>query len=310
MTSVTAAMEYSLENIPLTYGQIVEEIAGILPLPRATIEHRVWMEALQLGWNVGKDAQRFGVTSHEYGPQMERLYRESDGFIFETLVFWATPLRRSWIGEALDRMHKHAHTIGVRSSEMRVLIFGDGAGNDSLFLAENGFHVDYFDVPGSVTYDFALKRFRRRCSLGKEIRVLGAYEDCLSGDYDAVVSFEVLEHLPDPRTAIRDLASVLKTGGIALVTESFGYCLPSFPTHLRSNLRFAGKTPFLFLSNGMRLSWQSREVIFRPMEFMRLERSCFRDFLGLVKNREVRRAWRVHRFKALKRAFLPLGGER
>ncbi len=291
------AVGYSLENIPITYRRIVEEIADVTSLPRDAVEHRVWMEALQLGWNVGRDVKRFGATPHEFDSRMER------SFIFETLVFWATPFRQQWIFQALDRIHHHACARGVSASEMRILLLGDGAGNDSFFFARNGFSVDYFDVPGSATYNFAVSRFRRQGFLGKEIRVLGAYEDCLSGGYDAVVSFEVLEHLPDAPAAIRDMAAALSAGGIALVTESFSYCLPSFPTHLRSNVRFAGRTPFLFLSNGLRLGWYSRAPLFRPMEFVKVDRSRLRDSFALVMDKNVFRTWRVHRLRELRRVL-------
>ena len=69
---------------------------------------------------------------------MRKLYRDGDGFIFETLVFWARPFRQKWIVHALERLVLHARACGTDLSQLRVLILGDGAGNDSLFLAQNG----------------------------------------------------------------------------------------------------------------------------------------------------------------------------
>lgn len=268
------------------------------------------METLQLGWNVANDVERFDVTPHEFDSRMERLYREGDGFIFETVVFWATPVRQKWLSQALDRICQYAAERGVSRSDVHILMLGDGAGSDSSFLAKNGFQVDYFDVPGSATYDFALRRFDRLGFLNNSIRVIGKYEDCLAGNYDVVFSFEVLEHLPDPVAAIQDLADALKNGGMALVTESFGVCTPGFATHLRSNLRFAGRTPFLFLSNRLKLEWYSRETLFRPMQFMKVERYRPQDFLGLVNDRNVRRVWCRHRIRDLKRALEDHMGKR
>jgi SAM-dependent methyltransferase len=174
---------------------------------------------------------------------------------------------------------------------LRVLMLGDGAGNDSIFLAQTGINVDFFEVPFSRTYDFALKRFASRDLLGGRIRVLESYADCLSGQYDVVISFEVLEHLPDPPAAIRDLSVMLKEGGIALITEAFSYLADNLPTHLEANRQYAGRTPFLFLRNGMLLRWYSPDPLFKPMEFVKQQRPELKNFFSLVSDATVTRLW-------------------
>ena len=64
-----------------------------------------------------------------------------------------------------------------------------------------------------------------------------------------VVCFEVLEHLPEPEQAIRDIATMVKPAGIALITEDFGDIAEHLPTHLKSTSSLAGTTPFLFLKS-------------------------------------------------------------
>ena len=149
----------------------------------------------------------------------------------------------------------------------------------------NGFQVDYFDFPGSKVYDFVTKRFKHYGVLENGINIITNYDACLAGDYDVIVSFEVLEHLPDPLKAIFDIRSMLKIGGIALITEAFADLTDNLPTHLESNRKFKGKTSFMFLKHGMVLSWYA--PFFKPMEFTKQEEGSLKDYFFIWKDRNV-----------------------
>ena len=283
------------------FGEIVEEIVEFTDLPRDEVGRRVWMEAVDLGWNVSRDAARFSVVANKYSDEMIQLYREGDGFIFETLVFWSKPDRQCWSKHAVDRVRFYASRAGLKPHAVKILILGDGTGNDSLFLIAQGFSVDYFDVPGSKTFDFAVKRFEHYGVLNRCINVLSDYNSCLSRRYDVVISFEVLEHLPQPLAAIRDINSMLKDGGIALVTEAFEFVSSKFPTHLETNAKYAGRTPFLFLKNGMMLTWYSREPKLKPMEFVAVQkRPSIKTLLNLLADRNIRNSWLMPKMRRLK----------
>lgn len=71
----------------MTFEAIVDEIATHLDLPSQAVSQRLWMEALEGSWYVRQQVKTYGVTSHD--EHMERLYKEGDGFIFETLAFWS-----------------------------------------------------------------------------------------------------------------------------------------------------------------------------------------------------------------------------
>ena len=258
--------------LPLSYEAIVDEICRFTGAPAEEVAPRVWREAVELGWNVGRDAEAFGITPHCYDERMEALYREGVGFIFETMVYWAKPGRQEWSSKAADRLARYAAAVGIEAAGLSLLLLGDGAGNDAIFFARSGFQVDYFDVPGSKTYDFAVKRFVHYDLLNRSVRLVSDYRSCFEKRYDAVVSFEVLEHLPDPRAAIADIGKLLKPGGIALITEGFGAVSADLPTHLRCNARLDGRTPFIFHQCGMELSWYSRAPLFKPVEFVRVEK--------------------------------------
>ncbi len=275
-------------ELPRTFIEIVEEITRFTSLPREEVEHRVWMQAIEPGWNVLNDVARFGVTPFVNNEKMNELYQKGDGFIFETMVFWAKLGRTRWTQEALERVDLYARRSGKSNNEIRILIFGDGTGNDSLYFADHGFQVDYFDVPGSVTFDFAIKRFNEYGLLGHCIRTISDYRSCLSGNYDVVISFEVLEHLPDPPTTIKDFALMLKTGGIALVTDDFGDITHHLPTHLKTNSKYLGRTPFLFLKQNMLLSWYSSHTLFKPMEFVMVAKVSVYNWLSLIRDDNVR----------------------
>jgi SAM-dependent methyltransferase len=278
-------------HLPTTFREIVDEIVRFTDISREEVEHRVWMQALEPGSNVLEDVRRFGATPHEYDDQMLRLYRDGNGFIYETMVFWPKPMRSRWTHQALERIRLYADRIGRSAEQIDILILGDGVGNDSLFLAEHGFRVHYFDVPGSRTYEFAMKRFEHYDSLGDRIRPVPDYASCLQGRYDVVLCFEVLEHLPDPVQAIRELGTMLKKGGIALITEDFGDIVDRLPTHLRISSGLVGTTPFLFLNNRMVLSWYSREWLFKPMEFVKVERLTLAHRWQLLRDPWVRGAY-------------------
>jgi SAM-dependent methyltransferase len=276
-----------LVPLPISYEAIVDEICRFTQIPAAEVARRVWREALELGWNVGRDAEAFGVTPHCYDERMEALYREGMGFIFETMVFWAKPNRQEWSYQALGRLRRYSIAMGPEAAELSLLLLGDGVGNDAIFFARNGFKVDYFDVPGSKTYDFAVKRFEHYELLNQSVRLISDYDSCFEKQYDAVLSFEVLEHLPDPRAAIADIGKLLKPGGIALITESFGLTPAHLPTHLRCNVCLDGRSPFIFHECGMELSWYSRTPLFRPMEFVRVKKKRPLGSARLLINGEV-----------------------
>jgi len=219
---------------------------------------------------------------------MIRLYTEGDGFIFDSLIFWSKQSRRLWVEHALDRIRMHAGRMGIPIQDLCILMFGDGPGNDSLFLAKCGLKVDYFEVPGSKTFEFAVKRFQHHGMWEHSIMPIYDYQSCLQGQYDVVLSFEVLEHLPEPMEAIRGINAALKRGGIAIITEDFGDLAGYLPTHLRSGARYLGTTPFLFLKNHMVLSWYSQDELFKPYEFVKVEQISVSDWMQLVRDYNVR----------------------
>lgn len=236
-------------------AEVIAEIAELTATDPSEVAYRFERELDSLGWNVSRDVERFGVTPHRFDDRMIALYRDGDGFIYETLAFWLRPYRQRWIELALER-------IRALGPDAHVLMLGDGAGSDSLFLSRNGVSVDYCDFPGSRTFDFAVRRFQKH-----HAKVNVIHRDQLGSGYDAVISFEVLEHLPNPMAELRIISGCLRPHGIALVTEAFEGVKPSLPTHLSSNTRFAGKLPSMCAEVGLSLSWHGPD--WKPWEFIK-----------------------------------------
>jgi SAM-dependent methyltransferase len=303
----SAAVEREPTSFDSGFHGLVDEITCLTGLPRAEVERRVWTEALQTGTNVVEDMARFGVEAHVYNAAMEKLYREGDGFIFETLVYWLKPERQKWTKAAIERLRLHAEAKGVRLADLKILLLGDGTGSDAIFLAKRGCRVVVFDIPGSKVMEFAIRRFRSRDLLDSEIEIEENYDRCLTSEFDAVISFEVLEHLSDPVKAIRDIGRMLKPGGIALITEAFGGIGRYLPTHLLSNRRYYGQTAFLFCKNGMKLRWYNKDPLFKPLEFIKESKNVPKDLLALAADRSVLKAWvdgRVFRMKQMIKAAI------
>jgi SAM-dependent methyltransferase len=268
-------------KLPLTFEEIVAEIVHFTDIPQKEVEYRVWMQALEPGWNILNDVKNYQVTPHLFDDNMIRLYQEGDGFIFETLVFWAKSFRYQCTQHALKRIELHAKSEDRSPNELRILIFGDGTGNDSLFFASNSLNIYYYDIPGSKTYDFATQRFDYYGYLGRSIHPLPDYSSCFTQPYDVVITFDVLEHLQEPKKVITDVGSIIRTGGIALITEDFEDIIDRLPTHLQKNTRYIGKLPFLLLKNNMKLTWYNREYLFKPMEYKKVDRLTNMDRLNL-----------------------------
>jgi SAM-dependent methyltransferase len=246
-------------------ASLVSEIVALTGADRSNVERRLQMELAQLGWNVSRDAERFQISPHRFDEHMATLYREGDGFIYETLAFWMRPYRQAWTVLALDRIRR------LNVANPRVLLLGDGSGSDALYLSRNGVSVDYCDFPGSRTFDFAVKRFDYHKATVNVMRDRAALE---MGSYDAVLSFEVLEHLPDPMAELRSIAFYLRPGGIALITEAFSGVIPNLPTHLESNLRFVGRVPLMCADVGLRFTWHGPG--WKPWEFVKQPTSKLR----------------------------------
>ena len=245
-----------------SYAELVRVLAEILNLPAQQVSERLFFEAMTSGWNVARSAQEFDVTPHLFNEQMQRLYENTDAFVFELVRSHLT----RYCG-VIDQRVAEAVTVRFPASlSTQVLLLGDGIGSDSIRFAQLGYTVTYFEFPGPSSR-FAKWRFDR-LGLVKSITMVPEPAAIPSGKFDVVVCREVLEHVPQPGGIIRDIGRYLKPGGIAVITESFARVEAGFTTHLRENKQFEDKTGILFAEAGFRLEQlypQDRPWVFRKL---------------------------------------------
>jgi 2-polyprenyl-3-methyl-5-hydroxy-6-metoxy-1,4-benzoquinol methylase len=149
-------------------------------------------------------------------------YKTTERYLYE-LIYW----------EALKSKQIEFKKVYLFCSKMkinRLLDFGGGVGGLSIFMAQRGLKCDYLDVPGK-TSDFAKWRFRQR---NLEINSYANAETLPPSAYNAVIAFDVLEHLFDVEEAIGKTERALRNKGYFISRSTFG----DAGLHLPKNKKF------------------------------------------------------------------------
>jgi SAM-dependent methyltransferase len=135
----------------------------------------------------GVDEHRWGDAPELYGPRHD--FRES-----------------LLIRQLADRVQR-GHVLNA----------GCGAGSLTLKLLDRGFEVTSVDASEAFVARLAAELARRGQDGSAEVGDLHSLR-FPDGSFDAVVSGEVLEHLADDATAVREFARALRPGGVLAVS--------------------------------------------------------------------------------------------
>ncbi len=145
-------------------------------------------------------------------------------------------------------------TVGrepLRGDRHRVLDFGGGATLPVYYLAAKGTEVLSLDIDRMlVDATNSAARERRWPLRGSTFDLLHSPPPADWGQFDAVLSFSVLEHLPkdtQPEVMAR-LASLLRPGGILALTFDYGEAAPKAEA-----LRDVGEVERLVAASGLAL---------------------------------------------------------
>lgn len=137
-----------------------------------------------------------------------------------------------------------------KNKAKRVLDFGGGVGGLSIYLTERNLQADYADIPG-ITFEFAKWRFAKR---GLGIRQFDSAQALPHREYDAAITYDVLEHLPDIEGAVKKISETLKEGRFFLSKSTFS----GGGLHLEKNEVYSDIREFNALLKQYALEYQGR----------------------------------------------------
>jgi len=183
-------------------GRVVEQLARDYWLNREAEDHQ---------------AQERVATASDEATLFE-YYRHTSQYLYELSYVEGSVKRQGW----LRVLEQACRRFGLR----RILDVGGGIGTVSLYLCQRGFQCDHLDVPGR-TLDYAAWRFAQH---GCQVATYDATQSWPPGPYDAIIAWDVLEHLKHLEEKIDWLVQRLRRGGLLIhwstFTEDEGVYLP------------------------------------------------------------------------------------
>jgi SAM-dependent methyltransferase len=223
MTEAAFAREWARILAPRTGDvrtELVGEAAEFLGIPEAEAWHR-----LQGATDRFRDEWITTVADSRDPSALVQFYNQSDTELFELIewhasnaIHYRTLIVRDWLRTSRRMTQRPAY-----------LDYGSGIGADALVFAEAGFDVALADI-SECLLAFAAWRCRRR---GFSVRTINLKRgETLPRDwFDLVVCFDVLEHIPKPLDAMRDIQASMRAGGLLALHAPFGED-PERPMHV------------------------------------------------------------------------------
>jgi len=164
-----------------------------------------------------------------------RWYRTTDAYIWELSAYHCDE-RFNYAGMC-DGLAGRLTTLDAK----RVLVLGDGIGDITGALRARGIDATYHDLAGSRTAEFAQFRYWAKTNETLPTLLSDGWTPNLGEGWDAIVSFDFLEHVTDVPAWAAAIRNALVPGGRLFVQNAFN-CgsgdRGSIPMHLACNDRF------------------------------------------------------------------------
>jgi SAM-dependent methyltransferase len=211
-------------------AQVVKWIAEVTGRQESVIRECLHQEFEKPGANVAKAFAEESLEPYTWSEELVQFYERTDAFLYE-LVLW----NRNSIKRRM-RSYIAKYLAEYEGSSRNVLCVGDGLGFDSFYFAQNGQKVTYYEVPG-FSHRFASKLFSLADA---DIEVACEPDQLEENHFDAVVCLDVLEHIRDVPSFLRQLVGFIRPGGMLITHAPFYMIHPSNPTHLKINRKYSG----------------------------------------------------------------------
>lgn len=184
--------------------EVYQDLTNYLGMPIEEISKDYWKKRL----STDKEEQRLIEKASNQDKAID-YYRNTHQYLYELSIWEAQKDKQ--------REFKKIYLFCKKRNIKKILDFGGGVGGLCIYLNNCGLSCDYLDIPGK-TYDFARRRFDRR---KMNLKLISAFEECLSLRYDAVVAYDVFEHIFDLPPALKKINACLSDGGYLISKSTF-----------------------------------------------------------------------------------------
>ncbi len=236
---------------------VFDDLTAYLQQPLKDIAQAYWRE------RDGADqaAQRRVAEATDEGPVLS-YYAQTPIYLYQLSYWEACRDKQAWF-QVVERACR-------RYGLMRVLDFGGGVGGLTCYLGRRGIRCDYVDV-GGKTFEYAGWRFRRHGLSVRQFDITKP-EQLPAEPYDAVLTWDVLEHLFDLDGALQTIARLIKSGGWFLHKSTFAHAHEEHEhVHLEKHACYHDISQFnaLVCRHGFRFVGQ-----LKPSQLSRVLRQC------------------------------------
>lgn len=224
-----------MSEVSIESAYAIDTPWGVAQLEQATLEDLATFtgkstnECLRVlqHYEYGQMATAWKAAQPKTAAEMRDFYGATSAYLWSLTLWHASPayfhtgLVRRMIAQQCGR------------TGLRALDYGSGIGTTAIQLAEAGYALTVADVPG-VSFDYTRHRLIRR---GLPYTAVPITTDIppLEGRYDAIVCFDVLEHVQHPERVFRHLERHLTPDGLIGVVAPFDAQDAQEGYHLREN---------------------------------------------------------------------------